>query len=300
MKTIAFVGMMHFFKCTVPRQLPGFKIYEINVTYEYNDPSRYQACLDLNEKEKIDYWVFFRGEYVPQEIMCSLQGKKINISTEPLGREDIQRMYLGANKPFFLEHFKQFDYFTHYDFTEINDLKIQGFNVDSAFALPVDIDTYQPQNLKKLWDVVFLGRGTIRRNCAMSPIKKDFNVLHIDNGCFDQEAVRVYNMSKIGLNMNVAGFPQNQHRVFNMMACGLPIISDKMSHTDWLKPDDEKYFEFMTDLDGISLYKKVQSLLEDTSIPLKMRGQISRRIAVNQFNASKNWARLIEKVEMKK
>jgi len=300
MKNIAFCGQMSYFQVCIPRQMSGFKIFEVNVNFEPGDPTRFYPCLELNEKEKIDYWVFFRGEFVPQEVLQQISGKKINISTEPLGREDIQKMYLGQNKPFFLEHFKQFDYFTHYDFTEINDLKIQGFNVDCDFPLPVDIDTYQPVNLKKIWDVIFMGRGTTRRLCLMNPIKKDFEVLHVDNGMYGEEAVRAYNMSKIGLNLNVAGFKQNQHRVFNMMACGLPIISDKMSHVNWLKEDDVKYFEFLEPMEAYDLYKKVGEMLDDHALPLKMRGQISRRIAVTQFNASKNWVHLIEKVEMKK
>ena len=291
---------MHYFGCTIPRQMSGFKIYEVNVNFEPGDPTRFFPCLELQEKEKIDYWVFFRGEFCPQQVLEQLNGKKINISTEPIGREDVQRMYLGQNKPFYLEHFKQYDYFTHYDCTEIPDLKANGFEVDTDFMLPVDIDTYRPEALKKIYDVVFLGRSTTRRAMLTGMIKKDFNMLHVDNGMFGEEAVRVYNQSKIGLNINVGAFKQNQHRVFNMMACGLPIVSDVMSHTNWMKEEDKLYFDFLKEPDGRMVYSKILELLEGTAYPsLETRGKIMRRIAVNQFNASKNWAHLIEKVDCK-
>jgi hypothetical protein len=300
MKNIAYVGQMSYFKVCCPRQLPGFKIFEVNVNYELGDPSRFFPCLRLNEKEKIDYWVFFRGEMVPQEVLSQLEGKKINISTEPIGREDIQRMYLTANREFFIEHFKQFDYFTHYDCTEIPYLKASGFNVDTDFPLPVDIDTYRPMNLKKIYDLIFLGRSTTRRAMLTGPLKKDFEFLCVDNGLYGEEAVRAYNMAKIGLNLNVGSFKQNQHRVFNMMACGLPIISDELSHTQWLHEDDKIYFKFLKEPSSSGLYRTFIDMMEDTSVPLAARGKIMRRIAVNQFNASKNWAHLIEKVDSKK
>jgi len=299
MKNIAFVSQPQYFSCTIPRQMAGFKIFEVKVNFEPGDPTRYYPCLELNEKEKIDYWVFFRGEFVPQEILQQVSGKKINISTEPIGREDIQRQYLTVNKNFYIEHFKQFDYFTHYDCTEIPDLKANGFEVDSEFMLPVDIDTYKTLPLKKIYDAVFLGRSTTRRAFLTNSIKKDFEVLHVDNGMYGEEAVRAYNQSKIGLNLNVGAFKQNQHRVFNMMACGLPILSDEMSHTNWMHEDDKIYFEFLKNPDGRMVYSKIIEMLEDTTIPLATRGKIMRRIAVNQFNASKNWAHLIEKIDSK-
>lgn len=291
---------MHYFGCTIPRQMSGFKIFEVNINFEPGDPSRFYPCLRLNEKEKIDYWVFFRGEFVPQEVLQNISGKKINISTEPIGREDIQRMYLTENRLFFIEHFKQFDYFTHYDATEVPTLKAAGFDVDGDFPLPVDIDTYKPLGSKKIWDIVFMGRSTTRRAFLTARLKKDYEMLHIDHGMHGEEAVRIYNMAKIGLNLNVSGFKQNQHRVFNMMACGLPILSDELSHTQWLHEDDKIYFKFLKNPEERDIYRAVIDLLEDTSVPLQTRGKIMRRIAVNQFNASKNWAHLIEKVDSKK
>jgi hypothetical protein len=299
MKNIAFVGQLHYFGVTIPRHMNGFKIYELNINFEPGDPSRFDPVLELNKKEKIDYWVFFRGEFTPQFVLDELEGKKINISTEPIGREDVQRMYLGVNKPFFIEHFKHFDYFTHYDSTEIPELKCAGFDVDCEFPLPVDIDTYKPDNIEKIYDLIFMGRSTTRRAMLTGPLKKDYNFLHVDHGMWGTEAVRCYNQAKIGLNLNVSTFKQNQHRIFNMMACGLPIISDEISHTNWLHQDDEIYFKFVKNADSRTLYAAVSDMLEDSTVPLKIRGQIMRRIAVTQFNAAKKWPQLIEKVDYK-
>ena len=300
MKKIAFVGQMHYFKCSIPRQMLGYKIFEINVNFEPSDPSRFFPCLELQETEDIDYWIFFRGEYVPEQVLEQLQGKKINISTEPIGREDIRKMYFGENQYFFLEHFKHFDYFTHYDETEVSEIRNAGFKVDCAFPLPVDTDTYKILNLEKKWDIVFLGRSCFRRSSLTGSMKKDFEFLHVDNGMYDKEAVRAYNMSKVGLNLNVGSFKQFQHRVMNMMACGLPIISDVMSHTNWISEDEAKYFEFVKEPDGSKLYYLLQDMLEDESLPLKKRGEVMRNIILKKFDAKKNWVELIRKLEGEK
>lgn len=279
--------------------MSGFNIFEVPVNFEIGDPSRYYGCLKLNEKEKIDYWVFFRGEFAPQEVLEQLSGKKINISTEPIKREDVQKMYLTHNREFFIEHFKQFDYFTHYDCTEIPTLKTAGFNIDSEFMLPVDTETYQPMDLKKVWDVIMLGRMTARRVLLTMPIRKDYEVLCVDNGMWGEEAVRAYNMSRIGMNLNISDFRQNQNRLQTMMACGLPIISDEPTHLNWLREDDKIYFEFLKAPDSRVIYSLVEDMLTDTTVPLKTRGKIMRRIAVNQFDAATNWKQLIEKVDQK-
>ena len=298
-KHIAFVMQPEYFQCTVPRSLPGYKIHEIHINFEPSDPSRYFPCLELNEKQKIDYWVFFRGEFVPEQVLTELEGKKINISTEPIGREDIRKMYFGQNQYFFLEHFKYFDYFTHYDPTEIPELKAQGFKIDSCFPLPVDTETYKIEKRKKEWDCVFLGRATQRRQLLLGSLKKDFNFLHIDSGCWGKEAVRAYNMSKIGVNLHVGKFPQFQHRVMNMMACGLPILSDELSNTGWISEDNAKYFNFIKNNDGRKMYNEYLAMIDNTYIPLRKKGEIMRKLAVKHFDARTNWLKLLNQMEMK-
>jgi len=86
-----------------------------------------------------------------------------------------------------------------------------------------------------------------------------------------------------------------------MMACGLPIISDELTHTHWLNKDDEIYFDFVKELDCRKLYSLVMDRLDKMSSgpSLEMRGRIMRRIAEKQFNARTNWSKLIEKVDAK-
>jgi hypothetical protein len=297
MKHVAFVGQEHYFKCSWPRKIPGYQTHEININFSPGDPSRYFKCYELNEKQKIDYWFFMRGEFVPEQVLEQLEGKKVWVSTEPIGREDIRKMFFGENRFFFHEHRKYFDYMTHYDETELYELKGNGFEVNLSFPLPVDTDTYKPIKTSKVWDAVFLGRGTFKRQALMGSIKHDFNVLHIDHGCYGKEAVRVYNMSRVGLNFNTQNFKQFPHRVMNMMACGLPIISEPLSHHNWIKEDYGKYFSFIKEPDGRKVYSALLDLLEDNTLTLEKRGQVMRRIVEKQFDAKTNWLNLINKLE---
>ena len=300
MKHIAFIGQMMYFKCSIPRSLPGYKIHEVNVNFEPSDPSRFFPCLELEDKQHIDVWIFFRGEFAPEQVLEQLTGTKVWVSTEPLGREDVRKMFCGGDRFFFTEHRKYFDYMTHYDPTEIEEIRANGFEVDFCFPLPVDTDTYKPNpKVKKRWDLVFMGRSCNRRAGLTGSLKKDFEFLSIDNGVYGTEAVRLYQMSKIGVNLHVGNFPQFQHRVMNMMACGLPILSDELSNTGWISEDNAKYFNFIANNDGRKMYNEFLAMMENTYLPLEKKGAIMRKLAVRHFDARTNWLQLLNKMEMK-
>lgn len=286
------MGQSHYFKCSIPSTMEGWDIYEINVNFEPNDPTRYQPCVELNIEETIDVWVFFRGEFAPRGIINQLYGKKIWVSTEPIERQDVNNLFFGNGKDFVREHRKLFDYMTHYDETEVDKIN-QTLQVNQAFPLPTNLLTHDVEYKQKLYDGVFLGRVNERRSVLLGAIKKDYDFLHVDHGLIGPESIRAHNQARIGISLQVGDFKQFPHRVMNMMACGLPIICDELTHTNFLKEGEEKYFCFMKDNSPIKMYEAFKKLLEDEDWRITC-GKKMREIVEREFDASKKWKELLE------
>jgi len=288
---------MHYFECTIPKNIDGWEVHKVNVNFEPSDPTRYFPCLELQRKFKIDVWIFFRGEFAPRQVLNQLEGKKVWISTEPLKREDVNQMFFGLNSSFIENHLENFDAFYHYDKTEIPLLEQQGYKVKGAFPLPVDTETFKPcyTPVDKIYDGVFLGRSNQRRATLLGGIKKDFKLLHVDHGMFGEESVRVYQQSKIGLSLSIANWKQFPHRIQNMMACGLPVMCESTTYTDWVPEKYKNAVWFMDKIEPSKFYTEFKHLLrcEDA---LKEMGEQGRKIIELHFNAKDNWLKLLEEI----
>ena len=295
MTKIAYCGQMHYFECTIPKQLHDCAV---NVNFEPSDPSRYNSVLEYEAREHPDYWFFFRGEYVPHNVLSQVKGKKVWVSTEPIRRQDTHDLFFGRNKLFTQSHRKFFDYFVHYDVTETTQLDAHGFKVDTDFPLPVDLETYCPTPTKNEWDLIFLGRSNPRRANLTGALKKDYKFLHVDNGLIGEEAVRAYNKSSLGLSLSISNWPQFPHRIMNMMACGLPVVCDRPTHTEWIEEHELPHFTFLDNPTSWDLYQAVRDRLLNVSA-LKYSGRVMREIVEREFDAKKNWLRLIKELEAK-
>ncbi len=295
-KNVAFCGQMHYFAATIPKNMSGWNIHKVNVNFEPSDPTRYFPLLELQRKHKIDVWIFFRGEFAPRQVLNQLEGKKVWISTEPLARKDVNDLFFGLNSSFIEQHLPLFDAFYHYDKTEIERLKSHGYHVTGAFPLPVDLDTYAPcSEVQKIYDGVFLGRSNERRASLLGGIKKDFDFLHVDHGMIGEEAVRVYQQSKIGLSLSIANWKQFPHRIQNMMACGLPILCDETTYTDWVPKKYTKCIWMSIHIGSGTLYSQFKELLSDED-RLKTMSEMSRALVEKHFDAKKNWKTLLEEI----
>ncbi len=295
-KQVCFVGQLHYFDCAIPEEIKGYKIHKINVNFEPSEPQRYNPCIELQQETQIDTWIFFRGEFVPREILNRLQGKKIWISTEPIKRTDVHNLYFGKNSLYTLNHINLFDEFYHYDKTEIALLAKANYTVTGNFALPVNLAQYNqtPPSLNKIYDLIFLGRTNQRRAELTGALKKDYKFLSVDNGLWGDEAVRAYNMSSIGLSLQVEDYKQFPHRIQNMMACGLPVIADSTTQDEVY----ENTVHFLHQLKPQQLYLEVTKLLGNPD-KLKQMSLAGLKLVKAKFDASKEWLKLLEQNNIK-
>ena len=279
---IAFVGQMNYYDCCIPQNMKGVEIVKLDINWDASDLYQHE-CLLNEEYKDVDVWFFFRGEFVPERYFEKLNGITVNISTEPIEREDTS-YYLKQCK-------EKFDKFYHYDKTQISLVEQLGVHVDGDFQLPVDLDTYEPLLLEKQYDLSFVGRSTEHREHIFSSLKHKRNFLHVAHGLNGSGLVEVYDKSKINLNVKIGEYSQLPHRMQNIIACGGFVLSERLSHNDDLK-EYEHYIPFSSIHE---LEDKVEHYLENE----KERNKISKKgleYVKERFDSRKCWKNLIEEV----
>jgi len=270
---IAFVGQLHYFDCCIPSGATKFN-YSWGEDYSHI----------LKHKDDFDVWFFIRGEYAPTILLDQLSGKKVWISTEPIEREDVMHgLKEGMTK--------HFDKCFHYDKTHLPELRKQGINFDGVFQLPVNLDVYKFVNEPIKYDVCFVGRSTQHREDIMGLLKHTHKFLHVAHGLNEEDYVKTVRQAKINLNLHVDKYPQLQHRMQNLMACGCFVMSEYLSHDDDLKA----FKHYVPLLPGREGYNSVLDWLGRDEERLKIRSQATAYVRKN-FDANKCWNDLLKDV----
>lgn len=247
---IAFVGQPEYFRCLYETDLnKEFEVTEYAINM--GDPNRYQVLL----KDKSDILFFFRGEFVPQNILAHINGIRVQLSSEPIPTETFYVPDRIARLKMLMRNKNQFDKFFHYDKTSIPVLKTNGFEVDGEFIFPVATNFYRPLITEKesedMWDLGFFGRSTPYREALLGIHKRDMNVLHVGHGITGRLFNKLISDCIIGLNIHWDGVRSLEHRMQIMMACGVPVMSEPLTHNDCLKPGDHFIeFEGQADFDS--------------------------------------------------
>lgn len=276
---INFVGQKFYFECAMPEKLEGHEIEKINLLLDNCDYLKNQVA---------DVWIMFCPHYIPHNILQSMKGKKVWVSTEPIDRHGVSAANHNLNSRF------KFDYITHYDKTQISKMISDGIDVKEEFQLPVNLERYRfdkKQPYEYIYDLFFSGRTTLHRDQMMNHFKRDYKFLYVVHGLVEKDFVDMVRRSKICLNVHIQDFPQLQHRVQNYLACGAFVLSEKLTHNDGLKAG-EHFIEFSGQTD---LKNKVEYYLlhEDERNEIAESG---RRYVINNFDAEKKWESLINKL----
>lgn len=190
---------------------------------------------------RADYNIFFRGEYVPNNVLTQLSGVKIALSSEPFPR------YIHGVREYTLDSVnryidfqdirnKSYDYVFHYDAASIPFMEWDGLNVSGEFPFPVATNVYNKQQKKRLWDLFFIGRSTPYRERYFGYLKHHYNFLHICHGVWGPELVDYLSSTAIGLNVHAENEISWEPRVQMMMSCEICVISEKLTPNNWLMP----------------------------------------------------------------
>jgi hypothetical protein len=189
-----------------------------------------------------DFNIFFRGESIPDEILSSLKGIKINLSSEPFPRfieNKLEYSFDSFRRYLFFRQIrkKKFDYVFHYDEASLSFFKKDGLYLSGAFPLPVATDTYYPEKHDKNWDLFFIGRSTPYREMFFGKLKHYYNFLHIAHGIWGPPLVEYIHKSKICLNIHAESEISWEPRMQMLLATGAFVISEKITPNSILKPN---------------------------------------------------------------
>lgn len=234
---IAFVSQPEYFRFVYEHDLDDLaEVREFKLTYSM-DTEQFSDLLEYGA----DFNIFFRGEYVPSEVLQKLRGVKINLSSEPFPREINRHIeYTGDSleryRSFRVIRNKPFDYVFHYDASSLNFMLSNGLKLSGEFAFPVAIGVYKPMDIPKEWDIFFIGRSTNHREQFFGPLKHYYNFLHIAHGIWGAELVRYMSAARICLNVHAEDEISWEPRLQMMLACGAFVISEPVTPNAYLRP----------------------------------------------------------------
>ncbi len=234
---IAFICQPEYFRFTYDNALNEFAdVQEFKLTYsmkssEFEDLIAYHA----------DFFIFFRGEYVPNEVLTQLEGIKINLSSEPFPRKINNHLEYSLDSIKRYVQFrrirnKPFDYVFHYDAASLGFMEEDGLFLSGEFAFPVSTKIYQPLSLKDDWDIFFIGRSTNHRERLFAPLKHELNFLHVAHGIWSSELTNLINRSTICLNIHAEDEISWEPRLQMLLACRAFVISEPITPNPYFQP----------------------------------------------------------------
>lgn len=234
---IAFISQPEYFRFSYENDLDSvtevqeFELFRMLERSDFSELIRFRA----------DYNFFFRGEFVPAQILSKVPGTKIALSSEPFPRVIDGHLEKTADSLSRYLHFRRirslpYDYLFHYDAASLEVMARDGLHCSGHFAFPVATETYQPADTVKSWDLFFIGRSTAHRERFFGPLKHRHHFLHICHGLWGTDLVDYVNRSAICLNVHAENEVSWEPRVQMLLACRTLLISEKITPNSILRP----------------------------------------------------------------
>lgn len=239
-KKVAFVAQPEYFQCHYGGDLDNlYDVVSFRMTFS-GRPEDFRAVMEFDA----DINVFFRGEFVPDPVLESLSGIRVNLSTEPFPKLlDEEFIYTSDSisrvKTFLGIVDKKFDYIFHYDEASREFLEKQGIHLSGYFPLPIAIQTYRPLDIAKEHDLFFIGRSTEHRERFFGPLKRDFDFLHIAHGITGQKLLPYLSSARFAVNVHAEDELSWEPRIQLSLACGTLMVSEPISPNTIIRPGRE-------------------------------------------------------------
>lgn len=235
-KKIAFISQPEYFGFTYEGELDELAdVFD----FRYHYSMTFDDFLPLLEFDA-DVNFFFRGEFVPNDVLQRLKGVKVNLSSEPFPREINQHIEYTSDsirryRSFSKIRNKPFDYIFHYDASSLEFMNKDNLWLSGEYALPVATSTYSPLDSKKERDVFFIGRSSNHRERFFGTLKHHYNFLHIAHGIWGIPLVEYINAAKVCLNVHAENEISWEPRLQMMLACGAFVVSEPITPNPYLR-----------------------------------------------------------------
>jgi hypothetical protein len=128
---------------------------------------------------------------------------------------------------------------------------------------------------------LFVGRSTPHREAFLSPLKHDFDVVHLAHGVTGERLAALMAESHVAVNLHNEPYPTFENRVQTSMAAGLLVLSEPLSPPCGLQPGID-FIEITAPWEGWEVARR----LERT--PQAMRSiRLAGRRQAERFRASR-------------
>lgn len=232
---LAFVGQrVYFHYCALEEPADGVEPAFFDFRPE-GSPDALLAALDAFAPDVV---FAFRPELLPAGVFADLDAVTVGYLTEPLPRAggvshsdlDTRLEYLRRADPANFDRIVSFDPLVAPTADEV-------LRVWRSFPIPVTDRLFAPvREARGRPRLLFTGRSTEHRERFLSPLKHDFDVVHLAHGVTDDHLHAFLSEVDIGVNLHNEPYPTFENRVSVYLAAGLLVLSEPLSPRHGLLP----------------------------------------------------------------
>jgi hypothetical protein len=290
-----FVGQREYFEqCSLLEPAGGVEPFFVDHRGG-SDPSPVRVALDSIGPDVV---VVFRPETLPPGFLRGVEALTLGFNTEPIPRDASGRVH--PEQAFRLSELaqtdaSQFDRIITFDPMSAATAESAGVPVWRSVPLPVADHLYAaalppPARPPR---IAFVGYSTEHREQWLTPVKHDFDVLHVVTGLriaagLDGSSTReLWGSIDVGINLHVGPFPSFENRVCLHLAAGHLVVSEPLDPSHGLEPGID-YVQVRSP----AVLRRVISTLHtdpDTFRSIRIRGHAKS----STFRASSVYPRLL-------
>ena len=235
-----------------------------------------------------DVIVVFRPEAIPAGALEGLRATTIGFLTEPIPRgqssvEDQRRRLWELEQV----DAANFDRVVAFD-PLIVETAEQVLPVWRSLPLPVNDRYYADvRPITGTPRLLFVGRSTPHREALLTPVKHEYDLMHLAFGVDADELERVLREHDVGINAHNDKYLSFENRVLLHLAAGHLVLSEALSPLHGLEPG----IDFVQFGHQGHLLWAVDRLLRFPGVYDRVR--VRGRLKAEQYRASRVWPRLI-------
>jgi hypothetical protein len=295
-----FVGQREYFEqCSMLERAAGVVPFFVDHRGGA-DPSPVRVALD---EIRPDVVVVFRPETLPAGFLRGVDALTLGFNTEPIPRDASGTVH--PEQAFRLSELAQtdagqFDRIITFDPMGAATAESAGIPVWRSVPLPVADHLFAPELRPPARPprVAFVGYSTEHREQWLTPVKHEFDVLHVVTGLriaagLDGSSTReLWGSIDVGINLHVGPFPSFENRVCLHLAAGHLVVSEPLDPSHGLEPGID-YVQVRSP----AVLKQVVGAIRshpDAFRAVRVRG----RTKAETFRASRLFPRLLEDLVM--
>ncbi len=284
---VAFVGQATFFEACSLQGRHG----RLHASFlEFRAGASIATLLARLARTRPDVVIVFRPEIIPAGAFAQLPAATVGFLTEPLPRgaethSDLQRRLAELGHV----DVANFDRIISFD-PLIADTAAALLPVWRSLPLPVADRFFTPPPLPAFGDpprLLFVGRSTPHRERLLTPVKHEYDLLHVAFGVSAERLAGLLVEHDVGINVHNEPYPSFENRVCLHLAAGHLVLSEPVSPTHGLEPG----LDFLEFDSAVGLVHLVERMRRFPGMWNRVR--IRGRLKAEQFRASHVYARLI-------